>query len=62
MKYVILAITCAGLMVGCATNTDTDTDTDTTSEGMGTSGTVGESTTGSATNSQGNARSPVRSQ
>ena len=54
MKYLMMSIVCAGLLVGCATNTDTDT----TSDGMGASGTTGDTTAGAATNSQGNARSP----
>jgi hypothetical protein len=50
MKHLILVIACAGLLVGCAT--------DTTSDSTGTSGRDVGTTSGSATNSVGNTGSP----
>ena len=50
MKHLILAIACAALLVGCAT--------DTTSDSTGSTGTRGQTSSGAVTNSVGNTGSP----
>ena len=65
MKYFFMALACASLLVGCATETKTTIDP-TTAGSMGASGSGAvalptDSDQSSPTNSQGNARNPIDS-